>query len=97
MRRTFRSKDASCSSSRRRASRRRASRRAPRGIAARAAAGIKLDIDLRLLALCCRYSSGGKTPDYDAADAFVALCTAILHSEGACRPAIKCAPNLESA
>ncbi|XYI00016.1 hypothetical protein ACMHYB_09760 [Sorangium sp. So ce1128] len=58
------------------------------GIAACAAAGIKLDVDLRLLALCCRYSSGGKTPDYDAADAFVALCTAILHAEGACRPAI---------
>ena len=58
------------------------------GIAACAAAGIKLDIDLRLLALCCRYSSGGKTPDHDVADAFVALCTAILHAEGACRPAV---------
>jgi hypothetical protein len=57
------------------------------GIAACAAAGIKLDVDLRLMALCCRYSSGGKTPDYDAADAFVALCTAILHAEGACRAA----------
>ncbi len=58
------------------------------GIAACAAAGIKLDVDLRLLALCSRYSSGGKTPDYDVADAFVALCTAILHAEGACRPAV---------
>lgn len=58
------------------------------GIAACAAAGIKLDVDLGLMALCCRYSSGGKTPDYDAADAFVALCTAILHAEGACRAAI---------
>ncbi len=58
------------------------------GIAACAAAGIALEIDVRLLALCCRYSSGGKTPDHDAADAFVALCTAILHAEGACRPAI---------
>jgi hypothetical protein len=62
------------------------------GIAACAAAGIKLDVDLRLVALCCRYSSGGKTPDYDVADAFVALCTAILHAEGACRPAIASDP-----
>ncbi len=58
------------------------------GIAACAAAGIALEVDVRLRALCCRYSSGGKTPDHDAADAFVALCTAILHAEGACRPAI---------
>jgi hypothetical protein len=59
------------------------------GIAACAAAGIKLDVDLRLLALCCRYSSGtAKAPDHDVADAFVALCTAILHAEGACRPAL---------
>lgn len=57
-------------------------------IAACVAAGVELDVDLRLLALCCRYSSGGKTPDHDAADAFVALGTAILHAEGACRPAI---------
>jgi hypothetical protein len=57
------------------------------GIAACTAAGIKLDVDVRLLALCCRYSSGGKTPDYDAADAFIATCTAILHAEGACRQA----------
>lgn len=65
------------------------------GIAACAAAGIKLDVDLRLMALCCRYSSGGKTPDYDAADAFVALCTAILHAEGACRMAIDGDPFLK--
>lgn len=58
------------------------------GIVACAAAGIALDVDLRLMALCCRYSSGGKTPDHDAADAFVALCTAILHAGGACRAAI---------
>jgi hypothetical protein len=59
------------------------------GIAACAAAGIKLDIDLRLVALACRYSSGTtKSPDYDVADAFVALCTAILHAEGECRPAL---------
>ncbi len=57
------------------------------GIAACAAAGIELEIDARLLALCCQYSSGGPTPDHDAADAFVALCTGILHAEGACRPA----------
>ncbi|KYF55892.1 hypothetical protein BE04_43140 [Sorangium cellulosum] len=63
------------------------------GIAACAAAGIKLDVDLRLVALCCRYSSGGRTPDYDVADAFVALCTAILHAEGACRPAIASDPT----
>jgi hypothetical protein len=59
-----------------------------RSIAACTAAGIKLDVDLRLMALCCRYSSGSKNPDYDAADAFVALCTAILHAEGASRAAI---------
>jgi hypothetical protein len=59
------------------------------GIAACAAAGIKLEVDLRLVALCCRYNSGNaKTPDYDVADAFVALCTAILHAEGACRPVL---------
>jgi len=59
------------------------------GIAACAAAGIKLDIDLRLIALACRYSSGtAKTPDYDVADAFVALFTAILHAEGQCRPVL---------
>jgi len=59
------------------------------GIAACAAAGIKLDVDLRLVALACRYSSGtAKSPDYDLADAFVALCTAILHAENGCRPAL---------
>lgn len=47
------------------------------------------------MALCCRYSSGGKTPAYDAADAFVALCTAILHAEGACRAAIDGDPFLK--
>jgi hypothetical protein len=51
--------------------------------------GRLLDVDLRLKAFCCRYSSGrGRTPDYDAADAFVALCTGILHAEGACSAAI---------
>jgi len=58
------------------------------GIAACTAAEITLDVDHRLRALCCGYSSGGKTPDYDAADAFIALCTAILHAEGTCRMAI---------
>jgi hypothetical protein len=66
------------------------------GIAACAAAGIRLDVDLRLMALCCRYSSGGRSPDYDAADAFVALCTAILHAEGACRAAIDGDPWLKT-
>ncbi len=64
------------------------------GIAACAAAGIKLDVDPPLMALCCCYSSGGSTPDYDAADAFVALCTALLHAEGACRAAIDGDPLL---
>jgi hypothetical protein len=58
------------------------------GVAACTAVGITLDVDSRLQALCCRYTSGGKTPDYDAADAFIALCTAILHAEGTCRMAI---------
>jgi hypothetical protein len=39
--------------------------------------------------------SGGKTPDYYAADAFVALCTAILYAEGACRAAIDGDPFLK--
>lgn len=57
------------------------------------AAGIKLDVDLRLVALACRYSSGtAKSPDYDVADALVALCTAILHAENGCRPVL--APDL---
>jgi hypothetical protein len=44
---------------------------------------------LRLVALACRYSSGtATTPDYDVADAFVALCTAILHAENGCRPVL---------
>jgi hypothetical protein len=56
------------------------------GIAACAAEGIELDVDHRLVVLACRYSSGTTTsPDYDMADAFVALCTAILYAEGACR------------
>jgi Protein of unknown function (DUF429) len=59
------------------------------GIAACAASGIKLDVDLWLMALACRYSSGtAKSPDHDVADAFVALCTAILYAEGACRPVL---------
>ena len=58
-------------------------------IAACAAAGIRLDVDARLVALACRYSSGtAAAPDHDVADAFVALCTAILHAENACRPAV---------
>jgi hypothetical protein len=57
-------------------------------MAACRAAVITLHVDSRLRARCCRYSSGGKTPDYDAADAFIALCTAILHAQGACRMTI---------
>lgn len=57
-------------------------------IAACAAAGIRLDVASPVLALCCHYNSGGHSPDHDAADAFVALCTAILYAEGACRPAL---------
>jgi len=58
-------------------------------IAACAAAGIRLDVDLQLVAVACRYSSGTATaPDHDVADAFVALCTAILHAEGACHPVV---------
>jgi len=46
------------------------------------AAGVMLDVDLRVIAFCCRYDSGGRTPDHDGADAFVALCTAILYRDG---------------
>jgi hypothetical protein len=65
------------------------------GIAACVAAGIRLDVDARVMALCCHYSSGGRTPDHDAADAFVALCTAILHAEGASRATIDGPPHLK--
>ena len=58
------------------------------GIGACRAGGITLDIDLRVMAFCCRYNSGGKRPDHDGADAFVALCTAILYREGECRAAV---------
>jgi hypothetical protein len=59
------------------------------GIAACSAAGIELDVEPELIDLACRYSSGSrKAPDYDVADAFVALCTAILHAEGATCPAL---------
>jgi hypothetical protein len=55
------------------------------GIRACADAGIEVDVEPGLMQVCCSYSSGGKMPDYDAADAFVALCTAIMHAEGRCR------------
>lgn len=55
--------------------------------AACADANVELEVDAHVLEMCCRYSSGGTKPDYDAADAFVALCTAILHAEGATRAA----------
>jgi hypothetical protein len=64
-------------------------------VAACAAAGIKLEVDVQSMAFCCRYISGGNKPDYDAADAFVALCTAILYAEGACRAAIHGNPLLK--
>ncbi len=58
-------------------------------VAACAAAGIQLDVDARIPALACRYDSGSSSAaDHDVADAFVALCTAILHAEGACLPAV---------
>lgn len=44
---------------------------------------------------CANYNSGGRTPDHDAADAFVALCTAILYTEGACCAAVGGAPHLK--
>lgn len=60
-----------------------------RVIAACAGRGIELEVDRRVLEVCRRYSSGGRSPDHDAADAFVALGTAILYAEGACRPALR--------
>jgi hypothetical protein len=57
--------------------------------AACAAAGLTLDVDRRIVARACRYDSGAPAaPDHDVADAFVALCTALLYAEGACRPAV---------
>jgi hypothetical protein len=49
----------------------------------------ELDVDTSVMVSCCQYSSGGRSPDHDAADAFVALCTAILHAEGGCRIAVR--------
>ena len=58
-------------------------------IEACAIAGITIDVDPRLRDVATSYSSGSaKAPDHDVADAFVALCTAILYAEGACRPAL---------
>ncbi len=60
------------------------------GLAACAEAGLAIEVDPRLLAAAHRYDSGTPaSPDHDVADAFVALCTAILHSEGASRPAVE--------
>lgn len=53
-----------------------------------AAVGITIEADAEVLRVCRDYSSGGATPDHDAADALVALCTAILYREGECRAAI---------
>ena len=53
-----------------------------------AAVGITIEADAEVLRACRDYSSGGATPDHDAADALVALCTAILYREGECRAAI---------
>jgi hypothetical protein len=64
------------------------------GLAACAEAGLAVDVDPRLIAAAHRYDSGTPaSPDHDVADAFVALCTAILYAEGACRPAVE-APSL---
>ena len=52
------------------------------------AAGITIEADADVLGVCSEYYSGGATPDHDAADALVALCTAILYREGECRAAI---------
>ena len=63
-------------------------------IAACVAAGIALEVDPRVLAVCHRYNSGTEdAPDHDVADAFVALCTAILHAENACRPLLARDPS----
>lgn len=68
-----------------------------RGIAACTAAGLALDVDPALMARACHYNSGTEThPDHDMADAFVALCTAILHAEGRCRPALPLGPAQEA-
>jgi hypothetical protein len=56
-------------------------------VAACRAADIRLEVDPEFVTLACRYSTGTtRSPDHDVADAFVALCTAILHAEGASRP-----------
>jgi hypothetical protein len=68
-----------------------------RGIAACTAAGIALDVDPALVARASRYNSGTEShPDHDMADAFVALCTAILHAEGRCHPAVPLGPAQET-
>lgn len=51
--------------------------------------GIKLEIDGDVLDVCVSYDSGKRSPDHDAADALVAVCTAILHREGFTEVAIR--------
>ncbi len=59
-----------------------------------ASAGIALEVDPEFLALGRRYNSGTmKAPDHDVADAWVALCTAILHAEGAAHPSVGADPR----
>lgn len=65
-------------------------------MAACAAADIQLEVDPQLVVVACRYSSGTrKAPDYDVADAFVALCTAILHAENGCHAVLAPDPTWE--
>jgi hypothetical protein len=60
-----------------------------RALGACAAAGLALAVAPSLLELARRYSSGtAQAPDHDVADAFVALCTALLHAERACHPVL---------
>lgn len=65
-----------------------------RGLAACAAAGLELHLAPELLDAACRYSSGpAGAPDHDLADAFVALCTAILYAEDACHAPLALDPT----
>lgn len=54
--------------------------------------GIRINIERSVLRACTEYHSSAGA-DFDAADALVALCTAILYLEGACVMAV---PHSES-
>lgn len=46
---------------------------------------LEIKVERSVRAFCETYTSGGRSPDHDGADAFVALATAIFYREGLCQ------------